>query len=469
MEGLERRVRETVEQYHMLDSGDRVVAAVSGGADSVCLLALLCTLREPWGVRIRALHVHHGLRGEEADRDADFVRSLCEGFHVPCHILKVDVRGFAAEKGMSEEEAGRFLRYEALEREAADWEDEDRTGPDGGSADSSVRPVKIAVAHHSGDQVETILHNLFRGSGLSGMKGIVYRRGRIIRPLLDVDRDCILKWLADHGLSYVQDSTNDTLHYTRNRIRNQLLPEIEQYVNRGAAGNILRLGHLAAQADEYLESQAAAWIKAHVRKNSGAYIPAEVFLGEPEILRSYVVMSLLKELGGASRDLGLVHVSQVMELAGRSVGKQVDLPYGLAAIREYEGIWLGRGDPAAEEGWGDLPIVDMEVFSRKKGMEFPKNVYTKWFDCDKIKGTPVVRTRRPGDFIVLSDNNHKALNRFMIDEKIPRQMRDKIPLLADGSHVMWIIGYRMSEYYKIGPDTVRVLQAEAGQTRERKE
>ena len=117
---------------------------------------------------------------------------------------------------------------------------------------------------------------------------------------------------------YVQDSTNDTLHYTRNRIRNQLLPEIEQYVNRGAAGNILRLGRLAAQADEYLESQAAAWIKAHVRKNPGAYIPAEAFLQEPEILRSYVVMSLLKELGGASRDLGLVHVSQVMELAGRA-------------------------------------------------------------------------------------------------------------------------------------------------------
>lgn len=329
--------------------------------------------------------------------------------------------------------------------------------------------MKIAVAHHSGDQVETILHNLFRGSGLFGMKGIVYRRGRIIRPLLDVDRDCILKWLADHDLPYVQDSTNDTLHYTRNRIRNQLLPEIEQYVNRGAAGNILRLGRLAAQADEYLESQAAAWIKAHVRKKPGAYIPAEAFLQEPEILRSYVVMSLLKELGGASRDLGLVHVSRVMELAGRAVGKQVDLPYGLSAIREYEGIWMGRGDPAAEEEWGDLPIVDMEVFSRKKGMEFPKNVYTKWFDCDKIKGTPVVRTRRPGDFIVLSDNNHKALNRFMIDEKIPRQMRDKIPLLADGSHVMWIIGYRISEYYKIGPDTVRVLQAEAGQTGERKE
>ncbi|MFR2690604.1 MAG: ATP-binding protein [Enterocloster bolteae] len=140
MEGLEHRVRETMEQYHMLEPGDRVIAAVSGGADSVCLLALLCAWREPRGISIRALHVHHGLRGEEADRDADFVRSLCEGLHVPCHILKVDVRGLAAEKGMSEEEAGRFLRYEALEKEALDWEGEDRasearSGQDGDWAD----------------------------------------------------------------------------------------------------------------------------------------------------------------------------------------------------------------------------------------------------------------------------------------------------------------------------------------------
>ena len=133
MEGLEHRVRETMEQYHMLEPGDRVIAAVSGGADSVCLLALLCAWREPRGISIRALHVHHGLRGEEADRDADFVRSLCEGLHVPCHILKVDVRGLAAEKGMSEEEAGRFLRYEALEKEALDWEG--GTGPAGPGAD----------------------------------------------------------------------------------------------------------------------------------------------------------------------------------------------------------------------------------------------------------------------------------------------------------------------------------------------
>lgn len=455
MDGLEHKVRETIGQYHMLEPGDRVVAAVSGGADSVCLLALLCEFRQLWGLELKALHVHHGLRGAEADRDADFVKTLCAELNVPCHIIRVDVRKFAAEKGMSEEEAGRYLRYEALEEEAQRWETSASSG------------VKIAVAHHSGDQAETILHNLFRGSGLSGLKGISYRRGRIIRPLLDVDRESILKWLGERGIGYVEDSTNGSGHYTRNRIRNQLLPEIERTVNQGAAGNILRMGKLASQADEYLESQALAWIRTYVRRDpgtymrAGAYIPAAAFLAEPEILRSYVVMALLKELGGSARDLGLIHVSQVMELGGRTVGKQVDLPYGLVARREYEGIRIGRHEPALDGG-GGLPIVDMEVFSLKKGAEFPKNVYTKWFDCDKIKGAPVVRTRRPGDYIILADGSHKALNRFMIDEKIPRQMRDEIPLLADGSHVMWIIGYRISEYYKIGPDTVRILQAEAG-------
>ena len=462
MDGLENRVRETIRQYHMLEPGDRVVAAVSGGADSVCLLALLCQFRRQMGLKLKALHVHHGLRGQEADRDADFVRALCAELDVPCHIIKVDVRGFGAAKGMSEEEAGRYLRYEALETEAQMWEEEDA------GALPPCRNVKIAVAHHSGDQVETILHNLFRGSGLSGMKGISYIRGRIIRPLLDVDRESIVGWLSDRNLTYVQDSTNASGHYTRNRIRNRILPEIQRDVNQGAPGNILRMGKLAAQADEYLKSQAAAWIRAHVERKEGAYIPAGPFLKEPEILRSYVVMVLLKELGGSARDIGLVHVNQVMELADRAVGRQADLPYGLMARKEYDGIRIRRGDTAPEGGGEGLPAVDIEVFSLKKGAEFPKNMYTKWLDCDKIKDTPVVRTRRPGDYIILADGSHKALNRFMIDEKIPRQTRDSIPLLADGSHVMWIIGYRISEYYKIGPDTIRVLQAEVHPSEKRK-
>lgn len=458
MDEIEHKVRRTVEEYHMLAPGDRVIAAVSGGADSVCLLKLLCGMKREWDMELRAVHVHHGLRGQEADRDADFAAALCAGLQVPCHIIRVDVRRFASERGMSEEEAGRHLRYEALEREARAWEAE--------TVDWEAPQVKIAVAHHSGDQAETILHNLFRGTGLGGLKGISYIRGRIIRPLLDTDRREIEEWLGSRGTAWVQDSTNSSGHYTRNRIRSRLLPMIENEVNQGAAGNILRMGKLASQADEYLQLQGGRWSREYVKQEydgegrpESFFIPADALAREPEIIRSYVVMGLLKELAGSARDLGWIHVQQVLELAGRDVGKAVSLPYAITARREYEGLRMARGALRTEEDVL-LPGVEMRIFPYKKGTEFPKNVYTKWFDCDRIEGTPVVRTRRPGDYITLADGSHKALKRYMIDEKIPRQLRDQVPLLADGSHIMWIIGARISEYYKIGPDTTQVLQAE---------
>ena len=476
MDVTEQRVRKTIEEYHMLDPGDRVIAAVSGGADSVCLLTLLCGMKKDWDLELLAVHVHHGLRGQEADRDADFVRALCEELDVTCHIIKVDVRKSASENGMSEEEAGRILRYEALEQEACRWEGrcgeaQDCDGGQGslGSGTGACRNkrVKIAVAHHSNDQAETILHNLFRGSGLGGLKGIPYVRGRIIRPLLDIGRQDIVRWLEENGRAWVQDSTNTSNHYTRNRIRCRLLPLIEEEVNQGAAGNILRMGRLASQADEYLRAQGECWIKGHVIRGGPAHflIPCDALEAEPEIIRSYVVMELLKSLAGSAKDLGLVHVQQVLSLAGRPVGKEVNLPYSLLARREYGGISIGRGILQEEDGEACLPQVRMSIFPYKKGSQFPKNMYTKGFDCDRIEGTPVVRTRRPGDYIILADGSHKALKRFMIDEKIPRQLRDQVPLLTDGSHVMWIIGYRISDFYKIGPDTTKVLQAEAGSRR----
>ena len=161
MEKLKQKVRQTIKEHHMLQPGDPVIIALSGGADSVCLLSLLADMREEFGLKLRSLHVHHGLRGEEADRDAAFSQKI-------------------SENGLSEEEAGRLIRYQALEETGKNWEKETK------------RPVKIAVAHHSRDQAETILLNLFRGSGLGGLKGIPYVRENIIRPLLYADKEEIL-------------------------------------------------------------------------------------------------------------------------------------------------------------------------------------------------------------------------------------------------------------------------------------
>ena len=454
MDMLKEQVKQTIREHHMLEPGSRVIAALSGGADSVCLLGLLKELEGEMELKLRAVHVHHGLRGQEADRDAEFAKAFCDTLSVPCHIIKADVKKLARDSGMSEEEAGRRLRYEILEQEASAWERDAQEG------DSS--PVRIATAHHSRDQAETILHNLCRGSGLKGIGGMEKRRGRLIRPLLEESREEILLWLERQGLEYCQDSTNFSDCYTRNRIRGQLIPLICQEINPKGVENIVRVGKLAAQADEYLRDQAEKWLKVWAvrgedlagEQGEGILLP-ETLRELPEILRYYVVRLALAGVLGRERDLTYLHVRETAALLEKQAGRCVSLPAGCRALRTYGGIRIVRG---TIKGQTKLPQVKMQVFSHKKGMEFPKKQYTKWFDCDKIKGTLELRFRREGDYITLPKGGRKLLRRYMIDEKIPAGKRDEIPLLADGSHIMWIIGYRISEYYKIGPDTAEVLE-----------
>ena len=448
---FERRFKERLRDCGAVLPGGRVLAAVSGGADSVCLLGLLARLKEQGEIRLRAVHVHHGLRGAEADRDARWVENLCARLGISCRIFHENVDEFAREAHLGEEEAGRILRYQRLEEEAERWERGEGEGP-----------VWIATAHHQGDQAETILHNLCRGSGLKGIGGMEKRRGRLIRPLLEESREEILLWLERQGLEYCQDSTNFSDCYTRNRIRGQLIPLICQEINPKGVENIVRVGKLAAQADEYLRDQAEKWLKVWAvrgedlagEQGEGILLP-ETLRELPEILRYYVVRLALAGVLGRERDLTYLHVRETAALLEKQAGRCVSLPAGCRALRTYGGIRIVRG---TIKGQTKLPQVKMQVFSHKKGMEFPKKQYTKWFDCDKIKDTPELRFRREGDYITLPKGGRKLLRRYMIDEKIPAGKRDEIPLLADGSHIMWIIGYRISEYYKIGPDTAEVLE-----------
>ena len=451
MDMLKEQVKQTIREHHMLEPGSRVIAALSGGADSVCLLGLLKELEGELELKLRVVHVHHGLRGQEADRDAEFAKAFCDTLSVPCHIIKADVKKFARDSGMSEEEAGRRLRYEILEQEASAWERDAQEG------DSS--PVRIATAHHSRDQAETILHNLLRGSGLKGLSGMPWVRGRIIRPLLAAGREEILAWLRGKGFAWVEDSSNASACYTRNRIRHTILPAAEREVNPRAVENLLRLGMLAGLADSYLEKKGKEWAEAcgRRREDGSFFLEDRAFAEQEKIIWLYGLLGILKETAGGGRDIGFVHVEQALELREKQAGRRVSLPQGMWAKREYEGLSLGRGTPKEKKEQG-LPAVEIDIFSYKKGKEIPKNMYTKWFDCDKIKDTPEVRTRREGDYLLLEDGSRKSIRRFMIDAKIPRDERDQVPLLADGPHVMWVIGYRISGYYKITEDTRRVME-----------
>ena len=441
------KVRKLIKEYGMIASGDAVIAGVSGGADSVCLLAVLKALEQELGFQVSAVHVHHGLRGGEADRDQLFVQKLCENMGVSCSVFQYDVRREAKERGLSEEEAGRELRYASFEEAA---------GPYG----ETGRRVRIAVAHHMGDSAETILMNLFRGSGLAGLGGIPPVRGNVIRPLLCVSRSEIEDWLAARGLGYCQDSTNASLCYTRNKIRGVLLPYAEKEINSQSVKNILHAGHMICQAEEYLVEETLEFYQAHVKEEDGRIsLAIDPLLEKKGIFCSYVIRRLLAEAAGQRRDITSAHIEAVRGLLYGESGRRVSLPYGLTAGREHNILFVETKEkPEITKNFTNW--LHMLTFPYVKGAEIPKNMYTKWFDYDKIMGTLSVRSRQPGDYITLAGGGRKTVKSFMIDEKIPGSLRGSIPLVADGSHILWIVGYRISEHYKVTDNTNTILQIE---------
>ncbi len=456
------KVEKWIDENNMLPQHSRVIAAVSGGADSVCLLALLLCLASARDWDVRVLHVNHLIRGDEAERDEAFVRGLCEKWGVKLTIVRENVPSFAQENGLSLEEAGRICRRGALESAAEEWEDEECL-PAGS--------VKTAMAHHTDDNAETILHNLLRGSGLRGLGGMRAVQGRIIRPLLCLRREEIRTFLLENNIPWCEDSTNTDTAYMRNRIRNEIIPLMKKEINPGAVENIARAGRTIAAADDALYHQAEVIFRLNGwAGDNEAWINVDAFLEQEDALRSELIRIMLDRAAPGLKDITSVHFSMITGLALGATGKRADLPGGLVAGRDYDTLWLRR------KAEGDICVTDImwepdvnggvagdivfKVFARPEGADIPQNEWSKWFDYDKINGALSVRTRREGDYLTLKGGVRKSINRFFIDEKVPRDKRDEILLLAEGSHILWVTGMRISEYYKVTKETKRILQAE---------
>lgn len=450
----------------MARPGDGVLVGLSGGADSVGLLLVLWKLRETFQISLRALHVHHGLRGAEADRDAAFSRMLCERLEVPFYEFRIDAAKEALDRKCSVEEAGRQARYRLYEETALAWEKEmypDLTSENAGRKEAAAARVHIATAHHADDNAETVLFNLFRGSGLTGLSGIAPVRGRIIRPLLWAQRSEIQTWLRQQGQDWVEDSTNQESEYSRNWLRNELLPAVEERLNAQAVRHIDQAGRRIRQADAYLEEVAEEWLQKHAPDGKA---DAGALAEQAEIVQGYIVRRLFLKSKMPLRDVTETHVQAVRELLHQGTGKSISLPHGFRAVNIYGFLEVRPLSHPGERKGGLLPgiqnenLLQMHTFPCENGDEFPKNQYTKWFDYDKIKDGLSIRYRKNGDYFTLSGGGKKKLGRFMIDEKIPEKERDRIPVLADGDHILWVIGYRISDYYKITDETERVLEAE---------
>lgn len=447
-----KKVISYIEKNKILQDGDSVLLGVSGGADSVCMLHVLYSLREKYHLKLYVVHVNHGIRGSEAKRDADFVEQMAENLQIPFRVVTANIPEMAKEQKLSEEEAGRIFRYNTFEQVA-----------------NEVGANKIAVAHNLNDNSETVLFNLFRGSRLKGLTGISPMRGQIIRPLLCCSRNEIEQYLQENNLSYCTDSTNKETDYSRNRIRLKLMPYIKENINQKAEYNIVNAAENLSQVYEYIYGEAQKAYKIHVKDN--------VLLNSAEDLNVVILQEVVRmwilENTGKLKDIKANHVNIVIGLLSNQVSKKSELPYGLKLIKTYKGVKVLPENNEGKDSNRQTIIEGGKIFNTEKitvtvenesfdKSNIPDLLYTKWLDYDKIKGL-TLRKRLPGDYIEISGSESgrsvkKKLKKYFIDNKIPQEERNNIWLLADGNHVVWIVGYRISEMCKVTDSTKRIIK-----------
>ena len=352
---------------------------------------------------------------------------------------------------------------------------------------------RIAVAHNANDRAETMLFHLFRGTGLTGAGGIRAVRGHIVRPLLCLRREEIEEYLGKKGVFFCIDRTNLEDTYTRNRIRNHILPFAEKEICAGAIGHMCRAGDLFLEADAYIRGQAEKACGNCIVREGGEEIVLDTEkLGKEEpFIRKQVFLQCLERLAEGRRDITSSHMESLEDLLGKKESKQVFMPCGLRAKKECGHLALYReGKPNGGGGgvplpeirikWRDLPgqsqefdipclgRVEFAVFHKEeisffynKSEIIPEKTYTKWLDYDRITKSLVFRTRETGDYLTINKElSKKKLKDYMIERKIPKSDRGNLYILADGSHIIWVPGHRISEYYKITGETKHILRVQ---------
>ena len=460
MDRFSGKVLNYIQKTGMFEKGSGVIVGFSGGADSTALLTVLFELRAVLGIELTALHLNHMIR-QEAGQDEEFCRQFCKDRDIPFKSLSVNIPLMAKEKSLTEEEAGRVARYEAFSSFAKE-----------------VGAGYIAVAHHQNDVAETLLMNLLRGSGLHGGAAIRPVRDNIVRPLLCVTRSEIEQYLKNRNISFCTDKTNLESIHTRNFIRNKILPALEDGVNDKAVEHLAAAAVSFDKADEFIRDYAKEVFQKIVRKEDGKLIvDTKSLLSEKEMIRENIILMMFEQLVKNRKDIGAVHVDAVLSLLKEDTGQaQADLPYFLFAKRTYGRLEIGRKGnrikrkcdvtvvpKVGEETKINIPGLGkahVSVFPYDKGKELPTQTYTKWFDYDRIQEVSF-RKRKGDDRLCIDQGGEirsKLLSKFMTDEKIPKDERDELVVVADGNSILWVPGYRIGANFKVSEATEYILE-----------
>lgn len=455
---IEKQFLKTIKKYNMVKEGDKVIVGVSGGPDSVCLLHLFNKFCGQLGILLYVAHLDHMFRGKESEEDARFVETLCHNWNIPFFSDKVDVPAYAKNFGLSPEDAARRVRYDFFLQ-----------------VKKQINAHKIATGHNQNDHEETILMNILRGTGLDGLVGIDPVRESFIRPLIEIPRAEIEKYIEQEGIPFRIDATNLTTDYFRNSLRLELIPIIRKKYCPHFGQSLRRLSEITRRDLAFLKQETAKAEADVVNYQAEkAVINVEKFLKQHEAIKYRLARSVVEKLSGDVKDFETRHAKLLVEfIENASPGSMIDLPKNLQGIKEYNTFILSKASFDEIPNYNYLLNVPGEISINEIGINIKAYIKAKdeikitpdtdmaYLDYDKIESNLIIRNRLPGDrFKPLGGMGFKKLKDFFIDEKVPRLKRDQVPIVESKGNIVWVGGMRIDDRYKVTGETKRVLVME---------
>lgn len=458
-----KKVLSYIKDNNLIQPSDKILVALSGGPDSMCLLNMLFKLKDELNISIGAAHVNHLLRGEDSFKDEEYVINVCKEMDIPCFVKRVDINKYSKENKLSSEMAGRNVRY--------------------GFFDEILKNNgfnKIATAHNANDQAETILFRLMRGTGLEGLGGIkVSRDNEVIRPILCLKRSEVEEYIQSNNINPRIDKTNFEKVYNRNKIRLDILPYIKENFNEDIVETLNRMSTLLQKDNNFIEKIARDSYNKYCKKYKDYFILKKEIFKEEDSIVTRVIRILITEFSKSNYDFEMKHIYNIISLSKKESGKIIDLPNKIYAENIYGDIYIKNRMKEEKKAYKNEyevrinknnvlnNVIEFEEYlvqfsllkNDRNNIDLKHDNLVKYFDFDKIDSEILIRKRKDGDkFIPLGMNGSKKIKDIFIDMKIPKDDRDNIPIMCFDKEIAWIIGVRVSNIYKITKNSKNILK-----------
>lgn len=443
---LEKIARKTIKKHNLIEKNEHIVVGVSGGADSISLLYFLYTIKEEYNLKLTAVHINHCMRGEESDGDCNFVIEFCKRLGISLKVFSFDINQKAKKYSISTEEAGRKYRYSSFEKVLQE------EGAD-----------KIAIAHNKDDNAETIIMRFLRGAGLKGLSGIAYKRGHIIRPLLDCYRKDIEEFCSQNGLLFRNDSTNSLNIYTRNKIRLDLMPYIKKEFNPNIIENLVNMAEVFSDENNFLDELAKNLLDdvTFEKTQEKIVLNIEKLKQNNVVVIKRAIRLALTSFNQNLYNISLEHINNIISIIKKNTGKSINLPNNIFVCNQYEKLIITNNIKYIKndieynyklelEQKIFIKEINKTVLLTKKDINhsfFSTKVCTISLNYDKIGNTLFLRQRKPGDKVYINGMTKKLKNIF-IDLKIPANERNLYPIFDTEQEIVGVLGLFVCDRFK---------------------